>query len=108
MGFSPTEELTGAPVFPVGGILDPPTGGADSGCEAADHAGVAGKVALVQRRDLRALVLQRRPRPVRHQRPATASPTSTATAAAGAATATASTASRPLNHPSRGSDPLEG
>ena len=37
------------PVFPVGGIVDPPTGGSASGCTAADYAGVAGKVALVQR-----------------------------------------------------------
>jgi Zn-dependent M28 family amino/carboxypeptidase len=42
-------ELTDAPVFPVGGIVDPPTGGSTSGCEAADYDGVAGKVALVQR-----------------------------------------------------------
>ena len=49
MANSPTVELTNAPVFPVGGILDPPTGGSDSGCEAADYAGVSGKVALVQR-----------------------------------------------------------
>ncbi|WP_374456749.1 M28 family metallopeptidase [Nocardioides sp.] len=49
MANSPTVELTGAPVFPVGGIVDPPTGGSDSGCEAADYSGVSGKVALVQR-----------------------------------------------------------
>lgn len=49
MANSPTVELTSAPVFPVGGIVDPPTGGSESGCEAADYAGVAGKVALVQR-----------------------------------------------------------
>ncbi len=49
MGFSPTVELTNAPVFPVGGIVDPPTGGSASGCAAADYAGVEGKVALVQR-----------------------------------------------------------
>jgi Zn-dependent M28 family amino/carboxypeptidase len=49
MANSPTVELTNAPVFPVGGIVDPPTGGSDSGCEAADYAGVSGKVALVQR-----------------------------------------------------------
>ena len=49
MANSPTVELTNAPVFPVGGILDPPTGGSDSGCEAADYTGVSGKVALVQR-----------------------------------------------------------
>ncbi|WP_104107714.1 M20/M25/M40 family metallo-hydrolase [Nocardioides sp. 616] len=49
MANSPTVELTNAPVFPVGGILDPPTGGSTSGCAAADYAGVAGKVALVQR-----------------------------------------------------------
>ena len=35
--------------FPVGGIVDPPTGGSASGCPAADYAGVSGKVALVQR-----------------------------------------------------------
>ena len=49
MANSPTVELTNAPVFPVGGIVDPPTGGSDSGCEAADYTGVSGKVALVQR-----------------------------------------------------------
>ena len=49
MANSPTVELTNAPVFPVGGIVDPPTGGSASGCEAADYAGVSGKVALVQR-----------------------------------------------------------
>lgn len=49
MANSPTVELTNAPVFPVAGILDPPTGGSESGCDAADYAGVAGKVALVQR-----------------------------------------------------------
>ena len=49
MANSPTVELTNAPVFPVGGILDPPTGGSASGCAAGDYAGVAGKVALVQR-----------------------------------------------------------
>ncbi|MFC7726348.1 M28 family metallopeptidase [Nocardioides sp. GCM10028917] len=49
MANSPTVELTNAPVFPVGGILDPPTGGSDSGCEAGDYTGVSGKVALVQR-----------------------------------------------------------
>ena len=49
MANSPTVELTNAPVFPVGGILDPPTGGSASGCAAADYAGVSGKVALVQR-----------------------------------------------------------
>jgi Zn-dependent M28 family amino/carboxypeptidase len=49
MANSPTVELTNAPVFPVGGILDPPTGGSASGCAAVDYAGVAGKVALVQR-----------------------------------------------------------
>src|SRR4051794_23583889 len=49
MGNSPTKELTNAPVFPVGEIDDPPVGGGDSGCKAADYAGVAGKVALVQR-----------------------------------------------------------
>ena len=49
MANSPTVELTKAPVFPVGGIVDPPTGGSTSGCAAADYAGVSGKVALVQR-----------------------------------------------------------
>ncbi|WP_185995463.1 M28 family metallopeptidase [Nocardioides campestrisoli] len=49
MANSPTVELTDAPVFPVGGIVDPPTGGSTSGCAAADYAGVEGKVALVQR-----------------------------------------------------------
>lgn len=49
MANSPTVELTNAPVFPVGGILDPPTGGSTSGCAAEDYAGVEGKVALVQR-----------------------------------------------------------
>ncbi|CUR61877.1 putative Aminopeptidase Y [metagenome] len=49
MANSPTVELTDAPVFPVGGIVDPPTGGSESGCEAADYTGVSGKVALVQR-----------------------------------------------------------
>ena len=49
MANSPTVELTNAPVFPVGGIVDPPTGGSDSGCAAADYTGVSGKVALVQR-----------------------------------------------------------
>ncbi|WP_053226731.1 M28 family metallopeptidase [Solirubrobacter soli] len=49
MANSPTVELTNAPVFPVGGIVDPPTGGSASGCVAADYAGVSGKVALVQR-----------------------------------------------------------
>ena len=49
MANSPTAELSAAPVFPVGGIVDPPTGGSASGCTAADYAGVAGKVALVQR-----------------------------------------------------------
>ncbi len=51
MANSPTVELTNAPVFPVGGIVDPPTGGSKSGCLAADYAGVSGKVALVQRGD---------------------------------------------------------
>ena len=46
---SPEKELTAVPVVPVGGIVDPPTGGSASGCVAADYAGVAGKVALVQR-----------------------------------------------------------
>ncbi len=49
MANSPTVELTDAPVFPVGGIVDPPTGGSASGCQAADFEGVAGKVALIQR-----------------------------------------------------------
>ncbi len=49
MANSPTVELTGAPVVPVGGIVDPPTGGSASGCAAADYAAVKGKVALVQR-----------------------------------------------------------
>ncbi len=49
MANSPTVVLTNAPVFPVGGIVDPPTGGSASGCVAADYAGVSGKVALVQR-----------------------------------------------------------
>ena len=49
MANSPTVVLTNAPVFPVGGIVDPPTGGSASGCLAADYTGVSGKVALVQR-----------------------------------------------------------
>ena len=49
MANSPTVELTNAPVFPVGGIVDPPTGGSASGCQATQYTGVAGKVALVQR-----------------------------------------------------------
>src|SRR3954464_5310466 len=49
MANSPTVELTNAPVFPVKGIVDPPTGGSAAGCEAADYDGVKGKVALVQR-----------------------------------------------------------
>ena len=49
MANSPTVALTNAPVFPVGGIIDPPTGGSTSGCAEGDYAGVAGKVALVQR-----------------------------------------------------------
>src|SRR3954469_19235366 len=49
MANSPTVELTKAPVFPVGGIVDPPTGGSASGCTDADYNGVKGKVALVQR-----------------------------------------------------------
>ena len=36
-------------MFPVGGIVDPPTGGSASGCADADYAGVSGKVALIQR-----------------------------------------------------------
>ena len=51
MANSPTVELTNAPVFPVGGIVDPPNSATPSasGCTAADYAGVSGKVALVQR-----------------------------------------------------------
>ncbi len=49
MANSPTVELTNAPVFLVGGIVDPPTGGSASGCSAAEFVGVAGKVALIQR-----------------------------------------------------------
>lgn len=49
MANSPTVALTNAPVFPVGGIVDPPTGGSASGCAEGDYAGVSGKVALVQR-----------------------------------------------------------
>ena len=49
MANSPTKELTNAPVFPVGGIVDPPTGGSASGCATGDYTGVSGKVALVQR-----------------------------------------------------------
>jgi Zn-dependent M28 family amino/carboxypeptidase len=49
MANSPTVVLTNAPVFPVGGIIDPPTGGSASGCAAGDYTGVSGKVALVQR-----------------------------------------------------------
>ena len=49
MANSPTVVLTNAPVFPVGGIVDPPTGGSASGCTAGDYTGVSGKVALVQR-----------------------------------------------------------
>ncbi|WP_110180964.1 M28 family metallopeptidase [Nocardioides solisilvae] len=49
MANSPTVELEDAPVFPVGGIVDPPTGGSASGCAPEDYAGVAGQVALVQR-----------------------------------------------------------
>ena len=49
MANSPTVALTNAPVFPVGGIVDPPVGGSASGCADADYAGVAGKVALIQR-----------------------------------------------------------
>jgi Zn-dependent M28 family amino/carboxypeptidase len=49
MANSPTVELTNAPVFPVGGIVDPPTGGSQSGCQESDYDGVEGKVALVQR-----------------------------------------------------------
>ena len=49
MANSPTTVLTNAPVFPVGGIKDPSTGGSASGCQAADYTGVSGKIALVQR-----------------------------------------------------------
>ncbi len=49
MANSPQTVLTNAPVFPVGGIVDPPTGGSASGCAAADYDGVKGKIALVQR-----------------------------------------------------------
>lgn len=49
MANSPTVELANAPVFPVGGIVDPPTGGSTSGCAPEDYAGVEGQVALVQR-----------------------------------------------------------
>jgi Zn-dependent M28 family amino/carboxypeptidase len=49
MANSPTTVLANAPVFPVGGILDPPTGGSEAGCKPEDYAGVAGKIALVQR-----------------------------------------------------------
>ena len=49
MANSPSVALSNAPVFPVGGIVDPPTGGSASGCAAADYTGVTGKVALVQR-----------------------------------------------------------
>ena len=51
MANSPTVELTNAPVFPVGGIVDPPNSATPSasGCAAGDYAGVSGKVALVQR-----------------------------------------------------------
>jgi Zn-dependent M28 family amino/carboxypeptidase len=51
MANSPKVELTNAPVFPVGGIVDPPDPATPSasGCTAADYAGVSGKVALVQR-----------------------------------------------------------
>ena len=51
MANSPTVELTNAPVFPVGGIVDPPAGGGGSGCTAADYTGV---------------VRQGRARPARH------------------------------------------
>ena len=51
MANSPTKELTNAPVFPVGGIVDPPTGGSASGC--ADLR-------------LRRRVRQGRARPARH------------------------------------------
>jgi Zn-dependent M28 family amino/carboxypeptidase len=49
MGNSPAASLKGVPVVPVGGIVDPPTGGSQSGCKAEDFAGVKDKVALVQR-----------------------------------------------------------
>ena len=51
MANSPTVELTNAPVFPVGGIVDPPTGGSASGCAAAR---------------LRRRLRQGRARPARH------------------------------------------
>src|SRR3954447_15632032 len=49
MANSPTVELTNAPVFPVGGIVDAPAGGSAAGCADADYSGVKGKVALIQR-----------------------------------------------------------
>jgi Zn-dependent M28 family amino/carboxypeptidase len=51
MANSPQTVLTNAPVFPVGGIVDPPNSATPSasGCQASDYAGVSGKVALVQR-----------------------------------------------------------
>ncbi len=49
MANSPTKELTGVEVVPAGGIVDPPTGGSAAGCDAAQYAGVTGKIALVQR-----------------------------------------------------------
>jgi Zn-dependent M28 family amino/carboxypeptidase len=49
MANSPAATLKGVPVVPVGGIVDPPTGGSQSGCKAEDFAGVKDKVALVQR-----------------------------------------------------------
>src|SRR4029079_14853941 len=43
MANSPTVELTNAPVFPVGGIVDPPTGGLAPGCAAARQTRVTEK-----------------------------------------------------------------
>src|SRR4051812_45311097 len=47
MANSPQTVLTNAPVVPVGGIVDPPTGGSQSGCAAADYKDVKGKIALI-------------------------------------------------------------
>jgi Zn-dependent M28 family amino/carboxypeptidase len=49
MANSPAANLDDVEVVPVGGIVDPPTGGSQSGCKAEDYAGVEDKVALVQR-----------------------------------------------------------
>src|SRR4051794_38329317 len=49
MANSPSATLKGVEVVPVGGIVDPPAGGSQSGCAAADYAAVKDKVALVQR-----------------------------------------------------------